>query len=79
MKILYGYWSSLWKKKFFFFFFFFVITKYYPLSNSNEDAVLTDMNNIESSPDSDISNKVYKINIKNNSNRNNIVFNNSIW
>ena len=53
---------------------FYIISKYCPISNSNVDAVITDMNNIELSSDSDSSNKVYNIN--NINNRNNIVNNN---
>ena len=52
----------------------FAITKYYPISNSNVNTVVTDINNIESSTDSDSSNEVYKIN-NNNNNRNNIINN----
>jgi len=55
----------------------FAITKYYPISNSNVNTVVTDINNIESSTDSDSSNEVYKIN-NNNNNRNNIINNSSI-
>jgi len=50
------------KKFFFFFFFFFIISKYNPISNSNLDIVITDMNNIESNRDTDRRNKVYNIN-----------------
>jgi len=42
--------------------FFFIITKYSPISNSNVNTVITDMKNIESSTDSDSSNKGYTIN-----------------
>jgi len=49
---------------------FYIISKYCPISNSN---VITDMNNIELSSDSDSSNEVYNIN--NINNRNNIVNN----
>jgi len=52
---------------------FYIISKYCPISNSNVDAVITDMNNIELSSDSNCSNKVYNIN--NINNRNNIVNN----
>jgi len=52
---------------------FYIISKYCPLSNSNVDTVITDMNNRELSSDSDSSNEVYSINIINN--RNNIVYN----
>jgi len=52
---------------------FFVISKYYPISNSNVSTIITDINNVESSTDSDSSNEVYNINI--NSNRNNIANN----
>ena len=51
---------------------FYIITKYCPISNSNVNTVVTDMNNIESSTDSDCSNKVYNIN-----NNSNSVVNNS--
>ena len=53
---------------------FYIISKYCPISNSNVDTVITDMNNIELSSDSDSSNEVYNIN--NINNRNNIVNNN---
>jgi len=52
---------------------FFVISKYYPISNSNVSTIVTDINNVESSTDSDSSNEVYNINI--NSNRNKIANN----
>ncbi|KAG4094615.1 hypothetical protein H8356DRAFT_1427789 [Neocallimastix lanati (nom. inval.)] len=52
---------------------FYIISKYCPISNSNVDTVITDMNNIELSSDSDSSNEVYNINKINN--RNNIVNN----
>jgi len=52
---------------------FFIISKYSPISNSKVSIVIADMNNIESSTDSDSSNEVYNIN--NNNNRNNIVNN----
>jgi hypothetical protein len=48
---------------------FFILTEYCPISNSNVNAIITDMNNIESSIDSDSRNKVNNIN----NNRNNIV------
>ena len=54
---------------------FYIISKYYPISNSNVDTVITDMNNIELSSDSDSSNEVYIIN--NINIRNNIVNNSS--
>jgi len=44
---------------------FYIISKYCPISNSN---VITDMNNIELSSDSDSSNEVYNINNINNRN-----------
>jgi len=56
---------------------FFIISKYCPISNSNVNTVITDMNNIESNTDSDSGNGEYNINnnniknsIVNNSNRN---------
>jgi len=49
----------------------FVISKYWPISNSNVNTTVTDMNNLESS--SNCSNEEYSIN--NNINRNNIVNN----
>jgi len=52
---------------------FYIISKYCSLSNSNVDTVITDMNNIEQSSDSDSSNEVYNIN--NINIRNNIVNN----
>jgi len=52
---------------------FYIISKYCPISNSNEDTVITDMNNIELNSDSDSSNEVYNIN--NINNRNNMVNN----
>ena len=52
---------------------FCIISKYRPISNSDEDTVITDINNIELSSDSDSSNKVY--NIYNINNRNNIANN----
>ncbi|KAG4102570.1 hypothetical protein H8356DRAFT_1324470 [Neocallimastix lanati (nom. inval.)] len=45
---------------------FYIISKYYPTSNSNVNTVITDMNNIELSSDSDSSNEVYNINNINN-------------
>ena len=51
---------------------YFKISKYCPISNSNVNTVITDMNNIESSTNSYNSNEVYNIN---NNKRNNI-FNN---
>ena len=64
---------------------FFIISKYCPISNSNVKTVITDMNNIEQSSDSDSSNEVYNINNRNNivninniNNRNNIVNINNI-
>ena len=52
---------------------FYIISKYCPISDSCVDTVITDMNNIEQSSDSDSSNEVYNIN--NINNRNNIVNN----
>ena len=49
---------------------FYIISKYCPISNSNVHTVITDMNNIEKSSDSDSSNEVYNTNSINN--RNNI-------
>ena len=46
---------------------FFEISKYYSISNGKVNIVAIDMNNIESSTDSDSSSEVYYIN--NNSNR----------
>jgi len=40
---------------------FYIISKYCPISKSNVDTVITDMNNIELSSDSDSSNEVYII------------------
>ena len=40
---------------------FYIISKNCPISNSNVDTVITDMNNIELSSDSDSSNEVYNI------------------
>ncbi|ORY20484.1 hypothetical protein LY90DRAFT_707832 [Neocallimastix californiae] len=51
----------------------YIISKYCPISNCNVDTVITDMNNIELSSDSDSSNEEYNIN--NINNRNNIVNN----
>ena len=51
----------------------FVTRKYCPISNSNVNTIILDMNNIESSIDSDGSNKEYNIN--NNNSRNNTVYN----
>jgi len=53
---------------------FYIISKCWPISNSNVNTVIIDMNNIESSSDYDSSNKV----INNNNNRNNIVNNSRI-
>ena len=50
---------------------FYIYSKYCPISNSNVNTVITDMNNVDLSIDSDNSNKIYNIN----NNRNNI-FNN---
>ena len=55
---------------------FYIISKYCPIANSNVDTVITNMNNIELSPDSDNSNEVYNIN--NINNRNNTVNNSRI-
>ena len=55
---------------------FYIISKYCPISNSNVDTIITDMNNIELSSDFDSSNEVYNIN--NINNRNNIVNNSRI-
>ena len=52
---------------------FYIISKYCPISKSNVDTVITDMNNIELSSDSDSNNEVYNINKINN--RNDIVNN----
>jgi len=52
---------------------FFLISKYCPILNSNVNTVVTDMNNIELSIDSDSSKEGYYIN--SNSSRNNIVTN----
>jgi len=50
----------LYKKNYIYLYFFFsVITKYCPTSKSNINMVVTDINNVESSTDSDSSNKVY--------------------
>ena len=56
--------------------FFFVISKYCPVSNSNVNTIVTDINNVESSTDSDSSNKVYNVN--NNNNSNNVVYNSNL-
>jgi len=56
---------------------FFIISKYCLISNSNENTIITDMNNVESSTDSDSRNKKYNIN-NNNNNRNNMKNNNNI-
>ena len=45
---------------------FYIISKYCPISNSNVDTIITDMNNIELSSDFDSSNEVYNINNINN-------------
>jgi len=45
---------------------FFIITKYCPISNSNVNIFITDMNNIDSSTDSDSSKEENNININNN-------------
>jgi len=47
---------------------FHIISKYCPISNSNVDTAITDMNNIEISSDFDSSNEAYNINNINNSN-----------
>jgi hypothetical protein len=52
---------------------FLIISKYCPISNSNVNTVITNMNNVESSSDYDSSNEVYNINNNNNKNYNNIV------
>jgi len=52
---------------------FYIISKYCPISNSNVDTVITDINNIELNSDSGSSNEVDKFN--NINNRNNIVNN----
>ena len=44
----------------------FIISKYCPISSNNINTVITDMNNEESSVDSDSSNEVYNINNNNN-------------
>ena len=56
---------------------FFIISKYCPISNINVNIVVTDMNNIESSTDSNSSVTKFIILIINN-NRNNMVNNSSI-
>jgi len=55
---------------------FFLNSKYCPISKSNVNTVVTDMNNVESSIDSNSSIEEYNIN--NNYNRNDIVNNSSI-
>ena len=55
---------------------FFIISKYYPISNSNVNTIVTDQNYVELSTDSDSSNKAYNIN--NNNNRNTIVSNSRV-
>jgi len=45
---------------------FYIISKYCPILNSNVNTVITDMNNIELSSDSDSSSEVYYINSRNN-------------
>jgi len=52
---------------------YFIISKYCLISNSNVNTIITNMNNIESSTDSDSNNEVYDIN-----NNNNIVNNSRI-
>jgi len=52
---------------------FFIISQFCPMPNNNVNIVITDMNNIESSIDSNSGNEVYNIN--NNNNRNNITNN----
>jgi len=54
---------------------FYIISKYCPISNSNVDTVITDMNNIELSFDSDSSNEVYNINNSRNSDSENRIIN----
>jgi len=54
---------------------FYIISKYCPISNSNVNTVITNMNNIELSSDSDSSNEVYN---NNNNNRNNFINNSRI-
>ena len=58
-----------------FFIIFYIISKYCPISNSNVDTVITDMNNIELSFDSDSSNEVYNINNSRNSDSENRIIN----
>jgi len=41
----------------------FIISKYFPLSNNNVNTVITDMNNVESSTNSDCSNEIYNITV----------------
>ena len=65
---------------------FYIISKYCPISNSNVDTVITDMNNIELSSDSDSTNEVYNtnnienrnINISDNENYNIVVTSNLV-
>jgi len=51
-----------------------IISKYCQVSNGNENTVVTDMNNVKSSTDSESSNEVYNIN-NNDDNKYNIVNN----
>jgi len=55
----------------------YIISKYCSILNSNVNTVITDLNNIELSSDSDSSNEVYNNN-NNINNRNNIVNNSRI-
>ena len=65
---------------------FYIISQYCPISNSNVDTVITDMNNIELSSDSDSTNEVYNtnnienrnINISDNENYNIVVTSNLV-
>ena len=57
---------------------FFTIFKHCLILNSNEDTVVADINNIESSFDSDSNNEEYNNNNNNNSNSNNIISNRNI-
>ena len=57
---------------------FYIIYKYCPISNSNVDTAITDMNNIELSSDSDSSNEVYNINNIVNNSRNSDIENRNI-
>jgi len=68
-EIFQKYWNSLWKILYY-------ISKYCPISNSNENTVITNINNIKSSTYSDSNNELYHIN--NNNNRNNVVNNSRI-